>query len=316
MVFTKAVKSKSKLRLALSGPSGSGKTYSALRLARGLVPEGKIAVLDTENGSAQLYADEFEFDVLELAPPYHPDRFIEVIQSAVEAGYDVLIMDSITHAWKGSGGILSIHQQVTKTTAKGNSFTAWNQVTPIQQRFIDAILRSKIHIICTMRAKTSYVQGEENGRKTVRKMGEAPEQRDGIEYEFTTVLDLNVNGNFAVASKDRSKLFNPEQPILITEETGVQLRGWLERGSEPAPEAWRPSPRFQQTVTKWIDNASERGAFDAAIKAAKENFSDPDEQNYMVDQLTLAKEMLENNEPDFMPDFMPDFNPVESEVVQ
>lgn len=293
-MFQKAVKQQSKLRMALSAPSGGGKTLSALRMAKGIVgEEGRIAVLDTEHGSASLYADHFDFDVVNLEPPYHPDRFIEVIKGAEQAGYDLLIIDSITHEWKGPGGILDIHQEHTKTTARGNSFMAWNKVTPIHNNFINAILQSKMHIICTMRAKTSYVQGEENGRKTVKRMGEAPEQRDGVEYEFTTVLDLHVNGNYAVVSKDRTQLFSPDNPFVITEETGKALNDWLNSGAKLAPQEWTPSPQFQSKVTKWINNANKNGSWDKAIEAAaKENFS-PEEAAYMTEQLELAKQMCQ-----------------------
>lgn len=309
MVFKKAEKTKSKLRLALSGPAGAGKTYSALRLAVGLLPpEGKIAVLDTENGSAQLYADQFNFDVLELAPPYHPFRFIEAIAAAEQAGYDILIMDSITHEWKGQGGVLDLHAQATKTVARGNSFNAWSVASPLHQAFIDAIIRSKIHIIATMRSKTGYSQGEENGRKYVRKMGLSPEQRDGIEFEFTTVMDMEPDGHYAISSKDRTGLFSADAPFLITEETGKQIKAWLETGSEPAPEEWRPSPAFERVVGKWIANASKRGAFDAAIASVEANFQDPREIEYMKLQLQMASElMVSTDQPAFDADSYTDF---------
>lgn len=302
VVFKKAVKSKSKLRLALSGPSGAGKTMSALRLATGLVPNGRIAVLDTERGSASLYADKFDFDVIEMAPPYHPDSFRAVIKSAEDAGYDILILDSITHEWQGVGGVLDLHSQFTKTMRNANSFMAWNQASPIHQRFVDDMVGSKIHIIATMRSKTSYVQSEENGRKSVKKMGEAPVQRDGIEFEFTTVLDLSVNGNYAIASKDRTGIFSPDKPIIITEETGKQILDWLESGVEPGPAEWRPSADFQEKVTRWLNSAHEKNAFDEALNLVPAHFSDPNEVKYITEQLKLAKDMF-NNDDDGVPEF-------------
>lgn len=234
-MFQKATRKQAKLRLALSGPSGSGKTTGALLIATGL--GGKIAVLDTERGSASLYSDQFDFDVVELTPPYTPERYIEVINAAEKAGYDILIIDSMTHEWNGQGGCIELNEQIAKARFKGNSWSAWNEVTPRHRRFVDTILASPLHIICTMRSKTETIQTENNGRKVVQKVGMKAEQRDGMDYEFTTVLDLNVDGNIANASKDRTRLFR--DPCVITVETGRKLKDWLSSGEavkvEPAP---------------------------------------------------------------------------------
>ncbi|MBD5647958.1 MAG: ATP-binding protein [Desulfovibrio sp.] len=240
-MFKKAERKQAKLRLALSGPSGSGKTTGALLIAKGL--GGKIAVLDTERGSASLYADLCEFDVVELAPPYEPERYIEIIRAAEKEGYSTLILDSITHEWNGQGGILEIVDNVAKAKFRGNSYAAWNEGTPRHQKFIDAMLASSLHIIATMRSKAVYVETEKgNGKKGIEKQGTAPQQRDGLEYEFTAVLDLNVDGNLAVASKDRTRLFHA--PFKITEQTGQDLLAWLNCGvpfSEQA-KTQNPSP--------------------------------------------------------------------------
>lgn len=236
-MFKKAERKKAKLRLALSGTSGSGKTYGALQIAKGI--GGKVAVLDTERGSASLYADMMDFDVVELGPPYEPERFIEVMDAAAKAGYDVLIIDSITHEWKGAGGMLEIVDNIARAKFRGNSYAAWNEGDKRHRRFVDAMLHSPMHIIVTMRSKAVYVEGERNGKKTIQKQGAAPEQRDGIEYEFTAVLDLTVDGNLAVKSKDRTRLFG--DPFVITEDTGRQLREWLESGAELKPEP-KPAP--------------------------------------------------------------------------
>lgn len=237
MQFVKAQRKKARLRLALSGTSGSGKTYGALQIAKGL--GGKIAVLDTERGSASLYSDTVDFDVVELGPPYEPERFIEVMDAAAKAGYDVLIIDSITHEWKGAGGMLEIVDNIARAKFRGNSYAAWNEGDKRHRRFVDAMLHSPLHVIVTMRSKAVYVEGERNGKKTIEKQGAAPEQRDGIEYEFTAVLDLTVDGNLAVKSKDRTRLFN--DPFRITEETGRKLRDWLESGAD-MPEPVKPTP--------------------------------------------------------------------------
>ena len=226
-MFKKAERKQAKLRLALSGPSGSGKTTGALLIAKGL--GGKIAVLDTERGSASLYADLVDFDTVELGPPYTPERYIEVIREAEKAGYDTLILDSITHEWNGEGGILQIVDTVARTRLKGNSYMAWNEGTPRHQKFIDAMLASPLHIIATMRSKSVYVETEKgNGKKTYEKQGTAPQQRDGLEYEFTAVLDLSIDGNLATASKDRTRLFR--DPLVISEDTGHKLLEWLNSG--------------------------------------------------------------------------------------
>ena len=232
-MFTKAVRRRAKLRLAMSGPSGSGKTYSALMLAKGI--GGRIAVLDTEHGSASLYSHLVDFDTMELTPPYTPERYVDAIRAAAEAGYDTLILDSITHEWKGAGGILEIVDGLSRTKYKGNSYAAWGEADPRHRRLVDAMLSAPMHVIATMRSKTAYVEGERNGKKTFQKAGMAPEQRDGMEYEFTVVFDLNNDGNIAVASKDRTTLFR--DPLLLTEQTGRLLADWLDSGADTTRQA-------------------------------------------------------------------------------
>lgn len=227
-MFKKAEKKQARLRLALSGPSGSGKTTGALLIAKGL--GGKIAVLDTERGSASLYADLVDFDVVELPPPYTPERYVEIIHAAEKEGYSTLILDSISHEWSGQGGILQIVDEISRAKYRGNSYAAWNEGTPRHQRFIDAMLASSCNIIATMRSKAVYVETvKDNGKKTIEKQGTAPQQRDGLEYEFTAVLDLTCDGNLATASKDRTRLFR--DPFVITEETGQRLAAWLNDGA-------------------------------------------------------------------------------------
>lgn len=243
MSFQKAQRIKARLRLGITGPSGSGKTLGALMIAKGI--GGKIALLDTERGSASLYAEPVRltggalwqppaFDTQDLEPPYAPERFIEKIKEAEAAGYDILIIDSTTHEWNGIGGALELVDQIAGAKFRGNSWSAWNEMTPRHRAFIDAMLRSPMHIIATMRSKTETAQTEENGRKKVVKLGMKSEQRDGIEYEFTTVLDITHGGHFALASKDRTGLFGGD-PTPISEETGQRLMDWLESGAVPLP---------------------------------------------------------------------------------
>lgn len=221
--FTKAERKKAKLKLNLNGASGSGKTYSALVLASSLGK--KIAVIDTENESASLYANEFNFDTLPLKPPYSPERFAGAIHAAYNMGYEVLIIDSASHEWIGTGGCLEINDEAAKRF-KGNTWSAWSETTPRHRKFIDAILQTDMHIITTTRAKTETVQGEKG---KVVKLGMKAEQREGYEYELTVSLDMLHENKFAIPTKDRTKLFNPTGEV-ITKETGEKLIAWLNDG--------------------------------------------------------------------------------------
>jgi hypothetical protein len=192
-LFTKASKAEAKARIAITGPSGSGKTYSALAWATELANGGKIAVLDTERDSAKLYADRFEFDTLSMAAPYHPDRLVEVLKAAEAEGYACVVIDSLTHFYNGQGGLLEI-VDLAGAKAGGNGFAGWKTATPIQQRMVDTLLAFNGHIISTMRSKTEYtLEKDERGRTAPRKVGMAPIQRDGIEYEFTLVLEMDTD---------------------------------------------------------------------------------------------------------------------------
>ena len=267
-MFKKAERKQARLRLALAGPSGSGKTYSALQMAKGL--GGKIAVIDTEHGSASLYAHIADFDVMELHAPYTPERYIEAIKAAEQAGYQVLIIDSYSHEWTGPGGCLEINDETAKARFKGNTWSAWSETTPRHRKLTDKILTSPLHIICTMRSKTETVQGE--GKKIV-KLGLKSEQRDGTDYEFTVVLDITHDGHYAVASKDRTRLF--ENPELITEETGRKLLDWLNCGTNQRERAKSMMVDFIATLEQ-ADNLEDlKSAFGAAWR---ELASEPDLQ--------------------------------------
>lgn len=257
-MFKKAERKQAKLRLALAGPSGSGKTYSALLLAMGL--GGRIAVIDTEHGSASLYADLVDFDAMELHAPYSPERYIEAIVAAEHAGYDTLIIDSYSHEWTGSGGCLEQNETVAHQKFRGNTWAAWNETTPRHRKLTDKILTSSMHIICTMRSKTETVQGE--GKK-ILKLGMKSEQRDGTDYEFTVVLDLTHDGHTATASKDRTKLF--DQPELISADTGARLLAWLNSGLNPEDRA------KEQLVDAIADiaNAPDMAALESAYNAGR-----------------------------------------------
>lgn len=237
-IFQKAVRQVAKLRLALSGPSGSGKTYSALLIASGIVPIEKVAVVDTENGSANLYANLGTYSVLTLHPPYTPKKYIEAIHAAEQEGFELVIIDSLSHAWNGEGGLLEQKDKATDAKYKGNGWAAWREVTPEYNKLIETMLNSPCHIIATMRAKTEYMQDDSNGRKRIVKVGAAPIQRDGIEYEFTVVFDLSID-HVATVNKDRTRLFDG-QYFVPTPDVGKTLKQWLDAG-EPAP-APQPVP--------------------------------------------------------------------------
>ena len=237
----KAKRSAAKARILITSPSGGGKTYGALLLAKGI--GGRTVVIDTEEGSSDLYDTLHEFDVIDLKPPFTPERYIEAITAAEQAGYEVIIVDSVTHCWSGKGGCLELVDDIAKAQFRGNTWSAFSVITPRWRAFVDAILRSSAHVICTGRSKTETAQVEDGGRKKVTKLGMKLEARDGLEYEFTCVLDLIHDGHYATVSKDRTGLFTGD-PKPITVETGRRLAEWL-AGAEPAtppPPAPPPAP--------------------------------------------------------------------------
>ena len=233
-MFRKAERRKAKLRLAITSPAGSGKTYGALLIAQGL--GGRIAMIDTENGSGDIYADTCNYDIETLTAPYSIQKYLEAIHEAETSGYDVLIIDSLSHAWSGEGGLLDMHTKIMNDMKIGNSYTAWGKITPWQNRLIETMLGSNCHIIATMRSKTDYAMFQnDKGRTEIRKVGLAPVQRDGMDYEFTIVFDLSMEHTVSV-SKDRTSLFD-RQVFEISTETGKKLREWLDSGSELQPDA-------------------------------------------------------------------------------
>lgn len=239
----RATRKQARARIALCGPSGSGKTLGALLLAKGI--GGRVGLIDTERRSASLYANVIPFDVLELEPPYSPARYCEAIAALEQHGSEIIIIDSLSHAWSGQGGLLERVDQM-KATAK-NAMSPWAKATPEQQRLVDTILRSPAHLICTMRVKTEWVLDESNvngqRRTAPRKVGLAPVQRDGIEYEFTTTLDI-THEHLASPSKDRTGVFGEVgvDAYLLTEQHGKALSVWLAEGEQAEPEPPRYVP--------------------------------------------------------------------------
>ena len=225
MAFTKAQKRDSKLRLSIAGPAGSGKTWTALTLATGLAGQGSIALIDTERGSASKYADVFSFDVLEL-DSFHPDKFVQGIKEAEQAGYAVLVIDSLSHAWNGTGGLLEIVENIARRKNSPNTFTAWKDATPIQNRLIEAITSAKLHIIVTMRSKQEYVIESVNGKSVPRKVGMAPIQRDGFEYEFDVAVDMDID-NTMIVQKSRCPALSGAVIAKPDSKVADILKAWL-----------------------------------------------------------------------------------------
>ena len=226
MEFRKAERRKAKLRLGITGPAGSGKTYGALLIAFGL--GGRIAMIDTENGSGDLYSALGDYDICSISAPFSVQKYIDAIKTAESANYDIIIIDSLSHAWAGEGGLLDMQGKIADT-GKKNNYAAWREVTPLHNKLIDTMLSSKCHIIATMRSKTDYIQVEnDKGKFEIRKVGLAPVQREGMEYEFGVVFDLGIN-HIVNVSKDRTSLFDGEV-FKLSKETGQVLKKWLDDG--------------------------------------------------------------------------------------
>lgn len=273
-MFKKAVRSQAKLKLAITGPSGSGKTFSALRLAKGM--GGRIAVVDTENGSASLYSDRFDFDALEMYPPFSTEKYIQAIQGAEKAGYEILIIDSLSHQWAGEGGLLNKKEQMD--SRGGNSYINWAKMTPEHEKFKSAILHCNMHVIGTIRSKQDYVlEQNEKGKQVPRKVGLAPIQRDSMEYEFTTVFDISMNHE-ASASKDRTGLF-VDRMFQMTEDTGKDLMAWL----------MSAAPKIEPPVVSTIPKVTREQALElvSLLKEAGESKEDMEShlKSYKIDKV-------------------------------
>ncbi len=251
LAFTPATKKQAKLRLALEGPAGFGKTYTALTLATNLVPSSKIAFVDTEAGSASKYAHLFSFDVIEMEPPFDPRRAAEAIGAAVAGGYDVVIVDSLSHFWQGKGGLLEIVDNIGLTKYRGDLHRAWAEGGEIERELIDAILRSPIHVIGAMRTKKDYVRTtDENGKTKIRAAGTKTIQREEFDFEFDLVGRFDVPAVLTVI-KTRVDTLPPETVIdKPGADTAGLLRAWLEDGTENAA-IERPTMR----ETKKLDTA-------------------------------------------------------------
>lgn len=270
----KAEKKRAKLRLALDGPSGAGKTWTALAIASGI---GKrVAVIDTERDSACLYANDFDFDSGNL-DSFSPLTYVDAIRS-LEKDYDVIVIDSLSHAWFGKDGALEQVDMAQKRQKTANSYTAWRDVTPMHNALVDAMLQCRAHVIATIRTKTEYVQEKnDNGKTVIRRVGLAPVQREGMEYEFTMVCDLDIDHVLTV-SKTRCSLFDGAVIRKPGREVGEKLLAWLNDGAEEAPKpepiVVKPAPKpaapvpAQATIATAPDLLAEVENTDASIALA------------------------------------------------
>lgn len=232
--FQKASRSQVFLKLAITGPTGSGKTFSSLRLAKGLIEESgkRIAFMDTENDSASLYSEKFDFDTLPISPPFEAGSFQSGIAAAVANDYGCIVIDSASHLWRG---ILKYKGELD--ARGGNQWTNWRDPDKKFQESIDAVLQSKIHVIFCMRSKMEYEQVKDGNKTSINKVGLAPIMKDDLEYEFTSVLDIQMDHK-AKSSKDRSGLFPDDKIFQVTEQTGRDIAAWLKTATpkpEPAP---------------------------------------------------------------------------------
>ena len=224
MKLQRAHRKRAKIKMGLQGPSGCGKSFSALKIAKGLCLKWEpVAVIDTENGSSELYSHLGPYQVLQLTAPFTPERYIEAITTCESAGVQVIIIDSITHEWEA---LLEHHASM-----QGNSFANWSKITPRHNAFVQKILQSSAHIICTMRTKQDYVLSEKSGKMVPEKVGLKSVQRDGFDYELTVMFDLDIKNN-AVASKDRTGLFCGKPECKLSEKTGELICNWCNAGDE------------------------------------------------------------------------------------
>jgi hypothetical protein len=276
MNLQKAQKQRVKLRIGISSPSGFGKTYSALLMAFGMTQDwSKIAVIDTENGSANLYAELGEYNTLNLEAPYTPERYISALQTCEKASMEVVIIDSITHEWNGKGGCLQIQEQL------GGRFQDWAKVTPRHQAFIDAILTSNCHVITTIRKKIDYSMDKDaNGRTKVVKVGLKDITREGLDFELTTCFEIINDNHLVIASKDRTNLFSGKPEFKITSGTGKLLVNWCNND--------KTEQEILATIAKEIIACT-------TVEGLRHVYAKyPDYQAKMKDTILLRKTAIEN----------------------
>lgn len=301
-VFQPATKRAVRARIALDGPSGAGKTWTALTFAEAF--GNRTAVVDTERGSASLYADTFTFDVIELSPPFHPDRLAELIRAAEKDGYDTLVADSMSHFWEGEGGTLDIADAAGQR-AHGNSFAGWKTATPVLRHLIDVILAADLHIVATMRSKQEWVLQEtvnKQGRNVTVpvRVGMAPVMRQGIEYEFQLVGDLDLEHRLTITKSRVATLADQVIQPGRAADAAETFVSWMNSG-----EAVATREQVEGLVGMFV-RIEDREARKAAKDSFVERFGNPeyllaskvDDAKAFVEGL-LPAERAQEEEPPF-----------------
>lgn len=244
----KAVREKIFTKIALMAPSGGGKTYGSLRLATGMAKEiekmtgkpAKILLINTEGKRGYYYANEFDYDIVDMVAPHKPENYVGAINFAEKQGYAIVILDSSSHEWEGKGGCLDIHRQA------GGRYQDWGKVTPRHDAFINTIADSEIHVIATMRGKDQYVMSQEGKKTSVEKVGVGAKQREGFEYEFTCTFLIDQKTSTSTAQKDNTHIFEDEGAVLLSEDHGERIIQWANSGSAN----YTPSARKQMQLAE------------------------------------------------------------------
>jgi hypothetical protein len=282
MKLEQASRKRVKLRLNIASPSGFGKTYSSLLIAYGITNDWqRIAVIDTENNSASLYSHLGPFNTLPLSPPYSPERYIKAIKTCEDAGMQLIILDSISHVWKGQGGLLEYQN------ALGGRYQDWAKATPLYQQWLNAIMQSKCHIITTNRKKQGYNMITEGNKTKVEKAGLDDEIRDGYEYEMTVALEIINDKHMARASKDRTQLFVDKPEFIISVETGMAILDWCNQGIELSSIDEQIEANTD-AIIKRVESCKTVNELIALYKLY------PKYQENLIHQFTAKRQLLEN----------------------
>lgn len=316
----KATRERIAVKIALMSPSGGGKSYSALRLATGMVNEmkktntlngtnSKILFANTEGPRGRYYADEFNYDIVDLEPPYNPELFIDLINYAVDEKYSVLIIDSSSAEWEGRGGCLELQQQA------GGKYQDWKFVSPRHEKFIDTLAYSPIHVIATMKGKDQYeVEKDDRGRVSVKKLGVGAAQRNGFEFYFTTTFNIDRDSHMAKCEKDNTHIFEKSGATILDESYGEKIIQWANSGESENVTSKRFSENKSATpaesVTELEDTINSIGSLAKALAdagVAKKTIADtissvfvvngkPSANYNAIKDVVVAREVLESLE--------------------